>query len=160
MKKSMLSIVLAALLMAPSVLMAYGWGDLKTDIVTDTKEVLGKNLKAVYFLDTLADSSEKHKVGVSAPILSWKFLSLEPAFIYTPNTANQVGEFGFCVPIRLGRIPISNGMNIEQWVKETFGESSKQGGWIDHLFAGPYTSRSLSKNAWGLGVVGGFSFQW
>ena len=110
---------------------AYTFGDLKTDFVKDTKEVFMKNVKTGYFYDFLEkDGLNRHKFGVSTPLVAYKFLAVEPIAIFTPSSADAIAEAGFAFPIRIGYIPIGSGLLIKdlQAIKE------KENNILDRLY--------------------------
>ena len=135
---------------------AYTIGDFWGELSTDTKEVFGKDAKAFYFRDFLEkDSSKRDKGGISTDMIAWRFLAVGPAWIYTPNTANQIGEFGASTNIRFGRIPLAGGSNVEKWAKARFGDTPQTGGWIDHAFVGVCGTKSITGGGWGFGLSTG-----
>ena len=147
-----------ALLLIPSLGWSYSFSNFTDDIVNDTKKELGKGLKAAYFYDFLEkDIPARNKVGASAPILSWKFITLEPAFIYTPTDSNKVGEIGLAFPIHITKIPVSNGKTVGDYLKRFYTDEST-GKWTDRLYGGFYMAHNLTTGKFGFGYSAGVRF--
>jgi len=156
MKKIMIAF---CLMFSVSVLGAYDFADFSNDVMKDSKEVFGKEFSASYFLDFLEDGDSRHKIGISAPVLAYRFITLDPAFIYTPDSSNRIGEFGFAFPIRPGRIPIPGGRTVGSWVCERTNCGDKDSkDWIERMFVAPYMSHSLTTGRFGCGVNTGIKF--
>ena len=138
----------------------YNFGDFAGDVMKDSKEVFGKEFSASYFYDFMENDAKRHKVGLSAPILAYRFITIDPAFIYTPDTANRIGEFGFAFPIRVGKIPIPGGRTIGDWICERADcPDGKNTDWIERLFIAPYLSHSLTSGRFGCGINTGIKFE-
>lgn len=132
--------------------------DFYDKVKTDTKEVLGKEFKTTYFRDFLEkDADARNKIGISTPLLAWRFLSAEPSFIYTPKSDHEVVEFGVSFPIRIDRLPIPKhtfaGKILEKYKKKD-GVSK----WLKKLYFGPYISHNVSSGRFGVGINTGIRF--
>ena len=145
-----------AMLAGLSSVMAYSFEDLKWDIAMDTKKAFGKGLKAAYFYDAFErDALDRNKIGASAPIVAYKIVTAEVAFIYTPRSANEIGSVGFSFPIRFNDMPIGMGKTLGDLVGESNPDSKS---WIDRLFIGPFFSHNLRTGKFGAGVTSGVTF--
>lgn len=132
----------------------YSFYQLKEDLIKDTKEVFLKDVKTGLYYDFLERGyPDRYKFGLSSQLLAYKFFSLEPVMIYTPNSAGSIAEFGLSFPIRLGYIPIGDG----QLLKDLAPEGSKNSV-IDRLFLGFYASQNLTTGRFGFGVGTGLKF--
>jgi len=153
-------LVLAALLgLFTTPLNAYSFGDFVTDLNNDTRAVIGKELQTTYFYDCLEPGSSKSKVGASSPILAWKFISVNPAFIYTPDAADSKGEVGLTFPIRLMRIPLpALWSEIRAFWIPTAAPQTGTAELIDRLYLGPYFSHNFITGKFGVGVNAGVKF--
>ena len=129
---------------------AYSFQNLYEDVKKDSKEVFGKEFSTSYFLDLSETGAAMHKIGASTPILAWRFFTLEPAFIYTPDDSNRVGDFGATMPLRVGRIPMKGGKTVSDYLLK------KE--WVENLFFSPFLSKSLLHKGWGYGFNTGIKF--
>jgi len=128
------------------------------EIKEDTKEVLGKEFKTTYFRDFLEkDGDSRNKIGVSTPLLAWKFVTVEPSFIYTPKSDHEVVEFGLSFPIRIDRVPLGKDNIFANFV-EKYKQKDKVSKWLKKVYFGPYLSHNVSTGKFGFGVNTGFRF--
>lgn len=137
----------------------YSFGDFAADLMKDSKQVFGKEFSASYFYDFMDEGDKRNKVGVSASVFAYRFITVDPAFIYTPDASDRIGEFGFAFPIRVGKIPIPNGRTIGDWVCERVNCPDDQStDWIERLFVAPYLSQNLTTGRFGVGINTGIRF--
>jgi len=153
-------VCLVFLVSSASVSWSYSVSDLVTDVANDTKKALGKGLKAAYFYDAMERNYlDRNKVGVSAPLLAYKPITVEAAFIYTPRSSSEVGEFGFSFPIRITEIPLNKyGFTIGDYLLKTYQNQVESKSWIDRLFFGPFFSHNFVTGKFGAGVTTGVRF--
>lgn len=145
MKKLIAGIVLFAGL--SSLCHAYSFYDLKDDFIKDTKEVIFKEAKVGYFHDFLEDKfPDRHKFGLSTSLIAYKFIGVDPIAIYTPSSANAIVEGGLAFPIRLGYIPIGNGLLLKD-----LAPANREDNLIDRIKIGLYTSQNLTTGRFGFG---------
>ena len=137
-----------------SLAQAYTWWDLKEDFVEDTKEIFLKSVKTGYYHDFLErELAKKHKFGVSTGLLAYKFMALEPIAIYTPSSSDQIVESGMSFPIRIGRIPIGNGMELRD-----LSEKTETGTILDNVGIGFYLSQNFTTGRLGAGLTVNYNF--
>ena len=132
---------------------AYSWRNIIQDTVRDTKELYqGRpELKGAYFFDLLEKGDARSKVGASIPVVAWKFITVDPAFIYTPDASKNTGEYGLSFSIRLSRVPLGDGYTVG----DMFMECPE---WLKRFHVGPFMSQNLTTGKFGFGVQSGVKF--
>lgn len=125
----------------------YSPSQIAKDFAADTGEAMFKTLNTGFFFDVLESGRDRMKFGVSTTLFAYKFIALEPLFLYTPSNADAVGEFGFAFPIRLGYLPVGAGRKLKDYadfVPET-------GTIFDVTYIKPFMSHNLSTGRFGFG---------
>ena len=127
------------LMLSVSVGWSYTWSQFWEDLVTDTQEKFAKDLKTGYYKDFLASGDNQNRFGVSSTVLAYKFISVDPAWIYTPSSANRVGALGISFPIHPTKIPIGS-QTVGEILQDEFGELEKWDSerWLSRFYVGPY----------------------
>jgi hypothetical protein len=133
---------------------AYSWKQGILDARDDTKELYSKRMevKANYYVDFLESGSAQSKVGASIPVLAWKFITIDPSFIYTADGSKKTGEYGVGLSIRLSRIPLGDGFTVGDMFDAECPE------WLSRIHVGPYLAHNLQTGRFGLGVQSGVKF--
>lgn len=76
-----------------------------------------------------AKENQKVKLVAGFPLLAWRFISIDPAFIYTPDRANQVGTPGCFFTLRAYYIPIGDDLVLG----ELFATKNPQENFVDRF---------------------------
>jgi len=139
----------------PSKAGAYNWGDFIKDTVVDTKELYSKRFefRANYYYDLFEQGEKRNKVGVSAPVIAYKFLTIDPSIVYSPIASNEVAEYGLSFSIRLSRVPLGNGFHVSDLF-----DDKQTPEWLKRFYAGPYFSKNFNNGHVGIGGQAGFKF--
>ena len=103
----------------------YSWKDFFVDWKNDTYELYKKRpeLKVGIGYDLVRHTPQANG---SIPITAWKFLDAGPLFAYETDGSRQVGKGGILFTLRLGRIPLGDGMVLEDLVNIEKSEWSKK----------------------------------
>lgn len=149
-----LALFLAIMAGSLTSLSAYTWKDFIDDVANDTKERQG-TINSAYFYDLQEDGDARNKFGVSITVISYKFISFDPALVYTPDKANNKCEFALSFPLRIGEIPLPSGDNIRQAYERRYGKTEKTDTVFDNLFVGPYFYHNFYTDRFGYGGMAG-----
>jgi len=149
MKTLLLSLVFIGKLYVSA--MAYSVPQFWGDLIKDTKQLYEQRpvIKGNYYYDVLAEGEARSKVGASLPVVAWKFVTVDPAFLYTPTDSKQVGEYGLSFSIRLSRVPLGDDFTIG----DMFDGNTPE--WLKRFHLGPFLSQNLQTGKFGFGVQTG-----
>lgn len=153
MRKLALLAVLALAGMVQNV-SAYTWRDAYEDLAADTERTAGA-VNTGYFYDLQEEGDARNKLGISITLLTYKFISFDPAWIYTPDKANSKGEAAFSFPIHIGEIPLPGGGNVREAFEKRYGKTTKSDTIFDSLYVGPYFFHNFFTEKFGYGGMAG-----
>lgn len=155
MKNKLFFIVIVLTLFSINNAKAYTLNDFFNDMGTDTKELYKTRpeIKGAYFFDFLEDGNSKSKVGASIPVLAWKFITVDPLWLYTPDTSNKQGEYGLSFSLRPGQIPLGGDFKVKDMV-----DLEKCPEWLKRFYVGIYSSHNFQTGKFGFGISSGVKF--
>ena len=153
MRKLAVFAVLALVGLAQSV-SAYSWKEFYGDISKDTQERFG-TLNTGYALDYQENDDARNKFTASVRLISYKFISFDPAWVYATDKSNNKGEAAFSFPIHIGEIPLPGGKTIREAYIERHGKPESYGPLFDRLYWGPYFSHNFITEKFGYGIIVG-----
>lgn len=160
MKLSKMAAIAAMTLMSLTSLRASLISNFWTQLKDDSYARDGKQIELTYTYDFLEGKAElAKKILVNTPVLAYKFVSLEPAFMFTGDASNTKGEIAILLPINTQEIPIWGGLKVKDlypsWMKDLanisgglyVGENVTSGGMmlgfkLGAKFGGPDTALS------------------
>jgi len=153
--KKILAVLMLTVFSSVNMGWAYSFSQFGDDLMTDTKEVWSEQVvRAFGGYDLLEnDGNLRSKFGIDKPIIAWKFLAIAPAWVYVPNESNKIGEGGINFSIRLGRIPLTDGRNLQDLLPQIDKET-----WTNKFFIGIAPTQNLSTGKFGFLVNGGYKF--
>lgn len=116
-KKILLLVGLLSVATVPAY--AYSFRDFIGEVRSDTTELYSEGKIPVIvgsYYDFLAPGAAKTKVlgGISAA--AWKFIAVQPAWVFTPDRSNRTGELAVFISLRPGKIPVGGGYDLEDVV--------------------------------------------
>lgn len=134
---------------------AYTFKQFFTDMGKDTRELYKSRpeIKGAYFFDLLDNGDARSKVGASISVLAWKFVTIDPLWLYTPDVSRKQGEYGVSFSLRPGEIPLGDGFKVKDMV-----DLEKCPEWLKRFYVGIYSSQNLQTGKFGFGISSGVKF--
>lgn len=150
--KSFVLVLVFLLLGLPS-LWSYSPRDFVNDIVADTKERFADHLYTGYLYDAEERNGLQSKIAIHTPLFAYKFITVNPVWVYTPAKSDEVGEIGIAFPISIKDIPLGDGLTLRKWLEEETTWLESTGKWLDRLSVGFYFSHNFISERFGYGLM-------
>ena len=133
------------------------FGDLLTDVKTETKVTLFESATPAYYYDLEEqDTSLRSKAGVATTIIKYRFITADAGWV-TGIDASKKGAVVLGGSVHIDQLITTFLPNVSLKVKESLPDSSKK--FWDKLAIGFFTSHDFDRQRFGYGFYSGLELK-